>query len=218
MNDTTTNPSGFRELSFLLAGVGGQGTILASDVVAELGVSAGYDVKKAEVHGMSQRGGSVISHVRWGPQVFSPIIAKGETDIFVAFEKLEAVRFIDHLCPGGLALINNHTISPITVSAGNAVYPNQETIRAALTRVTGNVHWVNGLEIAEKLGNARTANVVILGALSALLKMEADPWLKVIRGRVPPKYIELNRQAFEAGRQSMSLASSPFVNLPQSSP
>jgi indolepyruvate ferredoxin oxidoreductase beta subunit len=191
-------------VSFLLVGVGGQGTILASDVLAQVGVKMGYEAKKAEVHGMSQRGGSVVSHVRWGLQVFSPVIARGETDVMIAFEQLEARRFIDHLRPGGLVLINRQAITPITVSAGNSTYPPDDTIRTALLKATGNVHWVNGLDIAEQLGNARTANVVILGALSALLEMEAGPWLQVIEGRVPPKYIELNCKAFQAGREAVT--------------
>jgi indolepyruvate ferredoxin oxidoreductase beta subunit len=187
----------------LLVGVGGQGTILASDVLAEIGVRLGYDVKKAEVHGMSQRGGSVISHVRWGPQVFSPTVARGEADVLVAFEKLEAARFSDYLRPGGLALVNNQSILPITVSTGNGSYPADETLRATLAAAAGRCYWVNGLEIAEKLGNPKTANVVMLGALSALLGLEAGPWLEVIQGRVPARYAELNRQAFEAGRGAM---------------
>ncbi len=191
-------------INFLLVGVGGQGTILASDVLAEVGVALDCDVKKAEVHGMSQRGGSVISHVRWGSQVFSPIIARGDADIFIAFEKLEAARFVDHLRPGGLVLVNDQSILPVTVSAGSGIYPDDETIRATLATVTNQSYWVNGLAIAEALGNTRMANVVILGALSALLEMEAEPWLKVIQGRVPAKYAELNRQAFEAGRETIA--------------
>ncbi len=194
-------------VSFLLVGVGGQGTILASDVLAEVGLTLGYDVKKAEVHGMSQRGGSVISHVRWGPQVFSPIIAPGDADILVAFEKLEAARFRELLRPGGLALVNDHSITPITVSAGGSAYPEDDNLRAALAGVTGQAHWLDGQGIAARLGNPKMANVVILGALSALLEMEAGPWLKVVTGRVPAKYVELNRQAFEAGRQAVVIPS-----------
>ncbi|MEN8173845.1 MAG: indolepyruvate oxidoreductase subunit beta, partial [Chloroflexota bacterium] len=110
-------------IRLLLVGVGGQGTILASNVLAELGVRLGYDCKKAEVHGMSQRGGSVISHVRWGEQVFSPIIPNGEADILVAFEKLEAMRFANGLHAGGIVLINDYDIAPVTVSSGNGKYP-----------------------------------------------------------------------------------------------
>lgn len=197
-------------LSFSLVGVGGQGTILASNVLAELGLNLGYDVKKAEVHGMSQRGGSVTSYVRWGEKVFSPIVPEGEADILVAFEKMEAARFYYHLHPGGLALVNNYSIIPITVStqleANNGpIYPRDETIRAALASVTDDTYWVEGVAIAESLGNAKTANVVVLGALSALMEIEVTLWLKVIEARVPSKYIELNQKAFEAGRKAVSL-------------
>lgn len=190
-------------IHILLVGVGGQGTILASNVLAELALALGYDVKKAEVHGMSQRGGSVISHVTWGPQVSSPVIGKGEADLLVAFEKLEALRFIDNLRAGGTVLVNDQHIAPITVSAGNAHYPPDEAIRAALASVTPHVHWINGEAIAGALGNAKAANVVILGALSALLGMDTAPWLGVIEQRVPPKFVELNRRAFQAGREAM---------------
>lgn len=195
-------------LSFSLVGVGGQGTILASNVLAELGLSLGYDVKKAEVHGMSQRGGSVTSYVRWGEKVFSPIVPEGEADILVAFEKMEAARFYYHLRPGGLALVNDYSIIPITVSAQleasiGPIYPSNETIRATLASVTSDTHWVEGVKIAETLGNAKTANVVVLGALSALMEIEPSLWLKVIEARVPSKYIELNHMAFEAGRKAI---------------
>ncbi len=193
-------------LNILLVGVGGQGTILASNILAELGLKLGYDVKKAEVHGMSQRGGSVISHVRWGLKVFSPIIAKGEADVMVAFEKIEVVRYIDILEPEGMVLANNHAILPITVSAGARSYPEDELIRASISNVTKNVHWIDGMGIAEELGNSRIANVVLLGALSCLLEMQSEPWLEVMESRVPPKFIDINREAFAAGRMSTTLA------------
>ena len=193
-------------LNILLVGVGGQGTILASNILAELGLMLGYDVKKAEVHGMSQRGGSVISHVRWGLKVFSPIIANGEADVMVAFEKMEVVRYIDILEPEGMVLANNHAILPITVSAGARSYPEDELIRASISNVTKNVHWIDGMGIAEELGNSRIANVVLLGALSCLLEMQSEPWLEVMESRVPPKFIDINREAFAAGRMSTTLA------------
>ena len=193
-------------LNILLVGVGGQGTILASNILAELGLKLGYDVKKAEVHGMSQRGGSVISHVRWGLKVFSPIIAKGEADVMVAFEKMEVVRYIDILEPEGMVLANNHAILPITVSAGAGSYPEDELIRASISNVTKNVHWIDGMGIAEELGNSRIANVVLLGALSCLLEMQSEPWLEVMESHVPPKFIDINREAFAAGRMATTLA------------
>ncbi len=192
-----------KNMRFLLTGVGGQGTILASNVLAELGILIGYDTKKAEVHGMSQRGGSVISHVSWGEQVFSPIIPEGEADILIAFEKLEAIRFVGGIRPGGMVLINDHEIVPITVSSGTGKYPGVKQIKAAFAPVTKDVYWVKGVALAEALGNAKAANVVLLGALSKILEMESEPWLKVIEARVPPKFVDLNRKAFQAGREAV---------------
>ena len=192
-----------KPINFLLVGVGGQGTLLASDILAELGVRLGYDVKKAEAHGMSQRGGSVTSHVRWGEQVFSPIIGKGEVDILVAFEKLEALRYLDQLRPGGIVLVNDQAIEPITVKAGDVEYPDDALVRSTLTGAAGAVHWVDGQEIAESLSNPKTANVAILGALSVLLDAPENEWLETIRSHVPEKYIAINEKAFLAGREAV---------------
>ncbi|MBC8448950.1 MAG: indolepyruvate oxidoreductase subunit beta [Chloroflexi bacterium] len=192
------------KINFLLAGVGGQGTILASDVLALVGVQAGYDAKKAEVHGMAQRGGSVTSHVRWAEKVYSPLTAKGEVDILVAFERLEALRYVEFLRPGGTVLVNDHQIIPITVTSGGAEYPGDEHIRAVLAQVTDDVRWVDGIGIAEELGNARVANVVLLGALSTLLDVPESIWLEVIEKRVPARTVELNRRAFRRGREAVS--------------
>jgi indolepyruvate ferredoxin oxidoreductase beta subunit len=193
-------------LNFVLVGVGGQGTILASDVLAELGLKLGYDVKKAEVHGMSQRGGSVVSHLRWGPQVFAPVIARGEADFLVAFEKLEAARFVDMLRPGGTVLVNDYSIMPATVNAGSADYPKDDELQAVLDAAGAKAVWIKGMEIAEGLGNAKTANVVLLGALSKLLGLAPEAWDEVLEGRVPAKYLELNRKAFQAGRAAVTVA------------
>jgi len=186
--------------NFVLVGVGGQGTILASDVLAEVGVLLGYDVKKAEVHGMSQRGGSVISGVRWGEKVYSPIIARGEADYLVAFEKSEIPRYIDHLRSGGVVLINDYQIVPLTVSSGNASYPTDEQIREVTARFTEKAYWVDGVGIAEKVGNVKAANAVLLGTLSKVLNLPSEKWLDAIATHVPVKLLELNRLAFEAGR------------------
>ncbi|OQX65072.1 MAG: hypothetical protein B5M51_01805 [Anaerolinea sp. 4484_236] len=193
-----------KKTRFLLTGVGGQGTILASNVLAELGISMGYDAKKAEVHGMSQRGGSVVSHVSWGEQVFSPVIPDGEADILISFEKLEAIRFVGGIRPDATVLINDYEIVPITVSSGGGKYPGNEEIKAAFEPVTDNVHWVKGVAIAEELGNAKAANVVLLGALSKILEMDTETWLDVIVARVPPKFVELNRKAFQVGREAVN--------------
>ncbi len=193
-----------KSMNFVLVGVGGQGTILASDLLAELGLKLGYDVKKAEVHGMSQRGGSVISHLRWGQQVFSPIIPRGEADVLVAFEKMEAVRFLDLVKPDGLVLVNDYAIEPVTVNTAGIPYPQDVYLHQQLAQVTNRVHWVKGMEIAETLGNTRAANVVVLGALSGLLDLDAQCWDDALQIRIPPKYLELNRQAFQAGRAAVA--------------
>lgn len=199
-------------INFLLCGVGGQGTVLASDVLVNVGLAAGLDAKQAEVHGMSQRGGSVTSHVRWGREVYSPIVGQGEADVLLAFEKLEALRNVQALRPGGVALINNQAIVPLTVTSGGQKYPPDEDIRAAFAALTRRAYFVDGERIAEGLGNLRVANVVLLGALSALLERDpalqgasltAETWLQVIEERVPAKYVALNRQAFEEGRKAV---------------
>ncbi len=198
-------------INFLLCGVGGQGTVLASDVLVNVGLAAGLDAKQAEVHGMSQRGGSVISYVRWGREVHAPIIGQGEADLLLAFEKLEALRNLGFLRPGGVAVINNQAIIPLTVTTGGQKYPADEEIRAAFAAVTPHVRFVDGERIAEELGNLRVANVVLLGALSALLEghpalegaaLTAETWMRVIEERVPAKYLEVNRRAFEEGRRA----------------
>ena len=186
-------------VNFLLAGVGGQGTILASDILAEIGLRLGYDVKKAEIHGMSQRGGSVVSNLRWAPQVFSPIVPRGTADVLIAFEKLEAARFADYLRKGGVALVNDYSIPPVTVSSGTSIYPSDEAIRECLDALADEQHWVNGLAIAEGLGNVKTANVVLIGAFSAMIDLPEDIVLAAIEARVPAKHLAINRQAFTAG-------------------
>ena len=185
---------------FILVGVGGQGTLLASNILAEVGLRAGYDVKKSEVHGMAQRGGSVISHVRWGDKVYAPLLSRGEPDFLVAFEKLEALRYGDYLRPGGVALINDHDIPPISVTAGDDVYPTDEQVRQVLAAITDKVFFVPAVPLAEELGNPRVANVLILGVLSTFLDVPENLWLEVIAERVPEKYVSLNQEAFRVGR------------------
>ena len=192
-----------KNYNFLLAGVGGQGTILASNVLADVGLAAGLDVKKSEVHGMAQRGGSVNTHVRWNAtQVFSPLIGMGEADAVLVFERAEAVRYIEYLKSGGLAIIDSEAIRPITVTSGGALYPSNEEVETVYRQATEHLCMVPGAEIARSAGNARAANIVLLGALSAFLDLPEETWLKVIAGRVPAKYLELNRQAFLKGREA----------------
>ena len=200
------------QIDFLLAGVGGQGTILASDVLVNVGLAAGFQAKQAEVHGMSQRGGSVTSHVRWGEVVFSPLIGVGEADVLLAFEKLEALRCVNSIRPGALAVINMQAIEPLTAISGDQTYPTDEILKNIFSKLSPKVRYINGEGIAESLGNVKAANVVLLGALSALLEqgglagvdLTPETWLNVISARVPPKHLELNRKAFQAGRESVS--------------
>ena len=194
-----------RSYSFFLAGVGGQGTILASNVLAEVALAAGFDVKKSEVHGMAQRGGSVKTHVRWDSErVHSPLIGCGEADMLLVFEEAEALRYAEYLKPGGVAVVNQYTIEPITVSSGGAHYPSEAELQAVYSVLTERLYLVPGTAIARDLGNARAANVVLIGALSTFLELPVETWLEVIKARVPPKYVELNRRAFLGGRQAVN--------------
>ncbi len=192
-------------IKFLLTGVGGQGTILASNVLAELGLLIGLDVKKAEIHGMSQRGGTVTSYIRWAETVYSPIISKGEADFIVAFEKLEALRAIDQLKPGGTILINDYAIIPVTVSSGMTDYPSDEEIKEKIHDFTSHDHWVKGMLIAEELGNSKVSNVAILGALSKILDLDQELFLKVIASKIPEKYRSVNELSFKQGWDSIRL-------------
>ena len=199
-------------INFLIAGVGGQGIILASDVLVNVGLAAGYQAKQAEVHGMSQRGGSVTSYVRWGKVVYSPLVGKGEVDVFLAFEKVEAMRYLTQLRSGALALINMETIMPVTVTTAGQTYPSDETLRNTISQVTNRVTYLDAAAIAVDLGNPRVANVILLGALSELLEHQTgfgsglplDLWLNTLSERVPLMYIDLNRSAFQAGRKEIT--------------
>ena len=201
-----------KPLNFLLAGVGGQGIILASDVLVNVGVAAGFSAKQAEIHGMSQRGGSVTSYVRWGKEVYSPLVGAGEVDVLLAFEKLEALRNLNQLRAGALALINQRAIQPVTVISGGMAYPSDDSIRTAFLQVTPRVSYFDGEAIAQELGDTRVNNVVLLGALSVLLEQAGvisavvteEIWKQVIAERAPAKTRELNLEAFKAGRMSVS--------------
>ena len=198
-------------INFLFVGVGGQGILTASDIAAEVGLEAGYDAKKSEVHGFSQRGGVVESHVRWGEGVGAPTAEEGTVDYLIATEMLEAARWIEWLRPpsassgqaGGAVLINRQRILPMSVTVGDAAYPADEDVLAAVRARTADVVEVEGLAIAERLGNPRLANTVLLGVLSTRLDVEPETWLSVIERRVPPKYVELNREAFREGRRAV---------------
>jgi indolepyruvate ferredoxin oxidoreductase beta subunit len=194
MEDATAN--------VLVAGVGGQGVILASDIMSEVFMEVGYDVKKSEVHGMAMRGGIVTSHFRFGKKVYSPLIKEGEVDILFAFEQLEGLRWLNHLKPHGKILMNDHKINPPAVNLGEMEYPADipEIIRSKFK----DFYLVKGTEIAIQLGDARAANVVLLGAISKLFEVKEDLWLKTILHYLPPKVHELNRKAFSSGREQIS--------------
>lgn len=187
--------------NFLLAGVGGQGTLLASDILADIGLRVGVDVKKSEVHGMSQRGGAVTSHVRWGERVASPLCEIGTVDYFVAQELLEALRWIEFVRPGGTVLLSYQRIVPTSTVYGADQYPDDDKVLSVVRQAASTVLMVDAKKIAEELGNPRVANGVLLGALSAQLDVPADDWLASIESRVPPRHAEINRKAFFIGRE-----------------
>jgi len=190
--------------NFLFVGVGGQGILTASDIAASVGLAAGFEAKKSEVHGFSQRGGVVESHVRWGERVGAPTAEKGTVDFLIALELLESARWIDWLRPGGALLINRQRIAPMTVTVGDRVYPEDEKVLEFVRARTEDVTFVDGLAIADELGNTRMVNTVVLGALASRLDVDEETWLSVIEERVPPNYAELNRKAFRRGMDAVS--------------
>ena len=183
--------------NILLTGVGGQGILLASEVLSEVIMLAGYDVKKNEIHGMSQRGGSVVSHVRYGEKVYSPIIPEGEVDILFSFEMLETLRYLPLLRENGRVIVNNLKIAPPAVALGKQAYPDNlgEDIRARFPLTTV----VNGLDLALEAGNAKTVNTVLLGALSTMLEFKRSTWLEALNKMVPARLLDVNLKAFELG-------------------
>lgn len=189
--------------NFVLAGVGGQGTLLASNILAEVGLAAGFDAKKSEVHGMAQRGGSVVSHVRWNrTQVFSPIVGLGEADVLLAFERMEALRFSEFTRRGGTIVVNEMEVVPVTVSSGSAVYPGSEHLGRVAATLGARVVNVPGEKLAIEAGTVKAANVVLLGAISTLLPLPEDAWWNCLKQRVPAKFLDINRRAFSLGRAS----------------
>jgi len=190
-------------INFMITGVGGQGTILSSDILTAVGLAAGYDVKKSDILGLAVRGGAVMGHIRWGDKVHSPIVPEGRVDYLVAFEILEGLRHLHQVKPQGQVLVNQQEIHPVSVSSGLTDYPDRGEANASLDKAAEHVYRVPGLQMAQELGNSRVLNVVLLGALSSLLPVEPAAWESVLEERVPPKYKELNLQAFRNGRQWM---------------
>ncbi len=185
--------------NIMIVGVGGQGTLLTSRILGALATNAKYEVKLSEVHGMAQRGGSVVTFVRYGDIVYEPIIEEGQADIIIAFERLEALRYKHFLKPDGVLIINDVRIDPITVVTGFANYPENimEIIKKEHT-----VYAMNALEEAEKLGNTRVFNSIILGLAAKHMQFSKEEWIKVIEETVPKKTISINLEAFELGYQS----------------
>ena len=186
--------------NIMIVGVGGQGTLLASKVLGRMLLSQGYDVKVSEVHGMSQRGGSVVTYVRYGSKVYSPVIDKGEADIILSFELLEAARWVEFLRPEGVIITNSQQINPMPVIMGAAEYPQslEEKIRAAGLRIEA----IDALSLAREAGTPRAVNLVLMGMLSRRFDFPEQGWMEVIEKTVPAKFLDINRQAFLLGRRA----------------
>ena len=186
--------------SAILVGVGGQGAILTAKVLVNGLMKAGYDVKMSEVHGMSQRGGSVSTQVHWGDKVYSPVIGEGAADLMVAFEKMEAVRYARFLKPDGIAVINDYAMPSSTIAAGLEEYPE-----GCLEAMTANFRCLtlDAARIAMDLGSAKCMNIVLFGAMTAALDLEGIDWEEIIRETVPPKFVELNLAAYRAGKSAV---------------
>ncbi len=185
--------------NIMIVGVGGQGTLLASKLLGQVLLSGGYDVKVSEVHGMSQRGGSVVTYVRFGEKVYSPVIDKGEADIIVSFEKLEAARWLSYLKPGGQIITNLQEVEPMPVIIGAAAYPENlvEKMQAAGAKVDAK----DFLALAEEAGSAKAVNIVLMGRLSKYFpEISQEQWQDALRAVVPVKFLELNQKAFQMGQ------------------
>jgi len=185
--------------NIMIVGVGGQGTLLTSRILGGITVENGYDVKLSEVHGMAQRGGSVVTFVRYGKEVAEPIVEEGCADVLIAFEKLEALRYAHFLKKDGVLIVNDWRIDPITVVTGAASYP--ENIIEELSKKY-KVYSINAMEEAGKLGNVKAFNVIVLGLAAKYMDFDKEMWLKVIENTVPPKTVEINKKAFLLGYES----------------
>ncbi|MDO3379943.1 indolepyruvate oxidoreductase subunit beta [Geoalkalibacter halelectricus] len=186
--------------NILLVGVGGQGILLASEILSEVLMLGGYDVKKAEVHGMAQRGGSVVSHVRYGEKVYSPIIPEGQADILFGFELLESYRYLPLLKTDGQVVASDLQIVPPGVALGKESYP--EDVPAKIKAAFPRSRIVNAMALAQQAGNMRTVNTVLLGALSNMMDIPEEAWNQAMNNRVPAKFLEENLNAFALGRQA----------------
>lgn len=183
--------------TIIIAGVGGQGVLTASDLISDVLLEAGYSVKKSEVHGMSQRGGDVIATIKYGDEVFSPLPAVKNTDFILAFEKLEGLRNINFLGNDGVMIVNDFVWEPLPVSSGLAEYPSD--VKDNIRKYSKAPVFIPASDIAEELGNLKITNVVLVGVLASRMDIGKDIWIRVIKKKVPPKFIDLNLDAFEKG-------------------
>ena len=183
-------------MNIMIVGVGGQGTLLASRILGNIVIEEGYDVKVSEVHGMSQRGGSVVTYVKFGDKVYSPIIDKGEADIILAFEMLEAYRALPYLKKDGKIIVNNQKMNPMPVIIGAMEYPTniKEKLESKVK-----LECVNALDLANKAGNIKTVNVVLIGVLAKSTNIKYEKWIEVIKKTVPEKLLDINLKAFDLG-------------------
>ena len=186
--------------NIMIVGVGGQGSLLASKLLGQILLSSGYDVKVSEVHGMSQRGGSVVTYVRFGDKVYSPVIDKGEADYIISFELLEAARYVEFLKPGGHIVVNTQQIDPMPVITGNAVYP--ENLVEKMKASGADVEAFDALAVANEAGSPKAVNIALLGRLSRKFDFTEEQWLDALEKCVPPKFLELNKKAFALGRNA----------------
>jgi len=200
------------EHNFVIAGVGGQGVILAANTIGEAATAAGYETRVGEIHGMSQRGGSVLAHVRYGDRVYGPMVPEGKADVLLALEPMEALRHAHYLREGGSVLVSFDTKDPFPVSTGAAEYPDQSALQAALED-RGQVLRVEAVDLAREAGHPMTANVVMVGALSALVDLDLDPATLVdaIESQVPADALDANVTAFELGRSAVDSRSRPLA-------
>jgi len=186
--------------NIMIVGVGGQGSLLASKLLGRLLLTRGYDIKVSEVHGMSQRGGSVVTYVRFGEKVYSPIIDKGQADFIVSFELLEAARWTEYLKPDGKMIVNTQKINPMPVIIGVASYP--ENLEQAIRSQGIHLEDFDALSLAEQAGSAKAVNIALMGRLSRFFDFSEEEWMRAIEESVPPKFLELNQKAFLLGRQA----------------
>jgi len=184
--------------SVVLVGVGGQGILLASEVVARAAMRAGFDVKTNEVHGMAQRGGSVVAQIRYGRRVFSPLVPDGQAVVLGSLERIEALRYTNYLAPDGLAVVSSQAIVPVTVSSGQATYPADA--RERLTAAFANLVYVEAEDLARQAGTVRAANLVVVGAMSRALDLPPEAWRAAIEQSVAAKHVAANLKAFEFGQ------------------